>query len=99
MKFEFFESDLLSLYDNAKASFKECINNKDNDFLLKEVNIPLDKIMIVEKGVKIIISKRDFITPFFEISLLLTNGSKEIGKYVYVENAVKQAIDDSLVFY
>jgi len=34
-----------------------------------------------------------------ETCLLLFEGTKEIGKYLYLENDKKEVIDDYLVFY
>ena len=99
MKFGNIEKDFSLLYENAKNSFKECIRNKDNAFLVEEVNISLNEIVIKEKDIKIVFHKRDFTKQTFEVSLLLFDRSLEIGKYLYVENEVKQAVDDSLVFY
>jgi hypothetical protein len=99
MKFENIESDLSVLYKKARKSFEECIGNKDNEFLKSEVNIPLSHIVVVEKEINIVLPKMAFGEYTLEVCLLLFEGSKEIGKYSYIENDKKEMIDDSLVFY
>lgn len=99
MEFEVLIPYLLVLYDKAKDSFKECIYNKDNQFLKNEVDIPLENIITIEKDVKIVFSKKVFNHYLFEVTLLLFDENKEIGKYLYFENEKKEVIDDSLIFY
>ncbi len=99
MLFENLEAELLLLYNKAKKSFDECIRNKDNVFLRDEVRIPLFDVKVVEQGIKIVFSKRDFKHYTFEVCLLLFDGSMEIGKYIYFENDRKEGIDDRLTFY
>ena len=89
----------LSLYDTAKAKFRQCISDEENQFLKGEVGIPLENILIIESEIKIVFSQR--ITEHFliEISLLLFDGNKKIGKYLYIENEKGEAVDDALVFH
>ncbi|GGH32938.1 hypothetical protein FAZ19_23470 [Sphingobacterium alkalisoli] len=99
MKIEGMQQVLLLLYSRAKQKFEECINDEGNKFLKDEVSVSLYEIVIIEKDIKIVFSQRDFEQYLFEISLVLFDGQKEIGKYLYIENEKEEAIDDSLVFY
>ena len=99
MKFESLESDLTLLYIEAKEHFKKCIRDKENKFLQDEVNILLDDIVIIEKDIKIIFTQKNFTEYICEVSLLLFEGSREIGRYLYIQNEKQEEIDDSLVFY
>ncbi len=99
MKFENIAEDLPLLYGKAKKSFDECIRNKDNGFLQNEVELLLNEIVVVEQDIKVVFYKMNFNNYIIEVTLLLFNGSQEIGKYLYVEDHFKHAIDDSLVFY
>jgi hypothetical protein len=99
MKYDSIAPDFSLLYIKATQSFNECIRNKDNEFLRAEINIPLDDIIVIENNIKIVFSKRRFEQCKFEVSLLLLDGSKEIGKYLYIENSNEEEVDDSLVFY
>ena len=99
MKITSIQQDLSLLYNRAKKKFEDCIGNEDNEFLKVEVGIPLDDIIIIEKDIKIVFSKRDFEYYLFEVSLMLFDKNKEIGKYLYIENQSENAIDDSLIFY
>lgn len=99
MKFKSIESDFSLLYNKAKEGFDECIRNKDNEFLKDELSIPLDDIVVAEKDIKIVFSKRAFEECIVEVCLVLFEGSKEIGKYTYITNDKKEMVDDSLVFY
>lgn len=99
MRIEGIKKVILLLYDKAKKKFDECINDEDNKFLKDEINIPLIEIIIIEKNIKIVFSELDFEQYLFEVSLILFDGHKEIGKYLYIENERGETIDDSLVFY
>ncbi|MBK5722310.1 hypothetical protein JGH11_15655 [Dysgonomonas sp. Marseille-P4677] len=99
MKFESLAPDLSLLYIKAKRSFKECISNKDNEFLKDEINIPLEDIIVIEENIKIIFTQKGFNHYLIEVSLLLFDTNKEIGKYIYSENEKQEDIEDSLVFY
>lgn len=99
MTFENMHIDLSLLYNRAKKKFEACINSGDNKFLQDEVSIPLNNIIIIEKNIKIVFSKRVFEQYLIEVSLMLFEGDKEIGKYIYIESDKSEAIDDSLVFY
>ena len=99
MKFESSVPDLSLLYNKAKESFKECIRNKDNEFLKNEVSISLEDIVVIEESIKIVFSQKFFNRYLVEVSLLLFDGNKEIGKYLYFENEREEDIDDSLVFH
>jgi hypothetical protein len=92
-------AQILSLYDTAKAKLRQCISDEENQFLKGEVGIPLENILIIESEIKIVFSQR--ITEHFliEISLLLFDGNKKIGKYLYIENEKGEAVDDALVFH
>ena len=91
--------DLSLFYYKAKRSFEQCIQDSDNDFLKNEINIPVEEIIVVEKNIKIVFSRRAFESYLIEVSLSLFEVDKEIGRYLYVENDKKEGIDDSLVFY
>lgn len=99
MKYDNIAQDLSLLYTKAKESFNECIQNKDNEFLRNEINIPLDNIIVIENEIKIVFSKRRFEQYKFEVRLLLFDGSIEIGKYLYIKTSNEEEVDDSLVFY
>jgi hypothetical protein len=99
MKFKGKESDLSLMYSKAKESFYECINNQDNEFLKNEISISIDNIIVIEKSIKIVYLKRIFDKHLIEVCLLLFEGNKEIGKYIYVANDKNEGVDDSLVFY
>lgn len=97
MKIEGMQQVLCLLYNKAKQNFEECIN--DNQFLKDEVSISLNEIIIIEKDIKIVFSQRDFEQYLFEVSLILSDGQKEIGRYLYIENEKEEVIDDYLVFH
>ena len=99
MELQNLESDLSLLYNEAKENFKACIQDEDNGFLKDELSISLDEIVVVEKDIKIVFSKRVFDEYVIEICLILLGGSREIGKYTYIMNEKREGIDDSLVFY
>jgi len=99
MKIEGMQQVLCLLYNKARQNFVECINDNDNQFLKDEVSISLDEIIIIEEDIKIVFSKRDFEQYLFEVSLILSDGQNEIGKYLYIENEKEEVIDDSLVFH
>lgn len=90
---------LLLLYNRAKHKLEECIKDEENEFLIDELNLALQEIVIVEKDIKIVFYQRDFEQYLFEVNLVLLDGQKEIGRYLYFENEKHEAIDDSLVFY
>lgn len=90
---------LLLLYNRAKYKLEECIKDEENEFLIDELNLALQEIVIVEKDIKIVFYQRDFEQYLFEVNLVLLDGQKEIGRYLYFENEKHEAIDDSLVFY
>jgi hypothetical protein len=93
------ESDLSLYYTKAKESLKECIQNEENEFLRDELSIPFNDILVIEKDIKIVFSKRAFVEYKIEVCLLLFEGNKEVGKYIYIENDKKEGVDDSLVLY
>lgn len=99
MKLEYLVPDLSLFYIKAKESFKECIRNKENEFLRDEINIPLEEIVAIEKDIKIVFFQKSFDHYLVEVNLLLFDGNKEIGKYLYLENEREGDIEDSLVFY
>jgi len=99
MNFNNIESDLSSLYNKSRESFDECIRNNDNEFLKDELSMSLDDIVIAEKDIKIVFSKRAFEEYIIQVCLVLFEGSKEIGKYTYITNDKKEGVDDNLVFY
>ncbi len=99
MKIENIQQELLLLYNRAKQKFKHCVNDEDNIFLKDEISVSLHEIIIIEKDIRVIFSKRDFEQYLLEVSLILFDGQKEIGKYLYVENDKEEMIDDSVVFY
>ena len=99
MNFDNLKPDLSLLYIKAKKQFEKCICDKDNEFLRDEVNIPLENIIIIEKSIKIVFSQRAFQQYLFEVNLVLLDGEREIGRFLYVESRRGEAIDDSLVFY
>jgi hypothetical protein len=93
------ESDLSIYYTKAKENFKKCIQNGENEFLKDEIHVSFNAILAIEKDIKIVFSKRAFEEYKIEVCLLLFEGNKEVGKYIYIENDKKEAIDDNLVFY
>lgn len=99
MKIEDIQPVLLLLYNKAKQKFEECINDDDNKFLKDEVSLSVHEIEVIKKDIKIVFSQMDFEQYLFEVSLILFDGQKEIGKYLYIENEKGEAVDDSLVFY
>ncbi|MCS3556893.1 MULTISPECIES: hypothetical protein [unclassified Sphingobacterium] len=98
---EFLNSDshLSLLYHKAKESFEKCIRNDENQFLKDELGMPIDYIVLIEKDIKIVFSKRVFEEYNIEVCLLLYAGNNEVGRYLYIENNNNEAIDDSLVLY
>lgn len=99
MEFVNTESHLSLLYHKAKESFEKCIRNDENQFLKDELSMPFDDIVVIEKDIKIVFSKRVFEQYSIEVCLLLSVGNNEVGRYLYIENDKNQAIDDSLVLY
>ncbi len=99
MEFENIDKKLSLLYNKAINEFKICISDEENDFLKSEVNLPVESIKIVEKDIKIVFSRKVFERYKFEVSLLLFEGDKEIGKYMYIEDDRGNGMDDSLIFY
>ncbi|MCS3557644.1 MULTISPECIES: hypothetical protein [unclassified Sphingobacterium] len=99
MEFVNTELHLSLLYHKAKESFEKCIRNDENQFLKDELSMPFDDIVVIEKDIKIVFSKRVFEEYNIEICLLLYAGNNEVGRYLYIENDKNQAIDDSLVLY
>lgn len=93
------EQDLVWLYNKAKQKYKDCINNKDNNFLESEINVPLESVSLIEKEIKIVFSRHVFNNMFFHVSLALFAAEREIGLYIYIENQDGSEMDDSLVFY
>ncbi|MEN5195518.1 MULTISPECIES: hypothetical protein [Sphingobacterium] len=99
MEFVNTELHLSLLYHKAKESFEQCIQNDANQFLKDELSMPFDDIVLIEKDIKIVFSKRVFEEYNIEVCLLLYAGNNEVGRYLYIENDKNQAIDDSLVLY
>jgi hypothetical protein len=99
MRIEDIQPELFLLFNKAKSKFEECINDEDNKFLLDELNLSSQEIVVIEKDIKIVFYKRSFERFYFEISLVLFDGKNEIGKYSYIENEKGESVDDSLVFY
>lgn len=89
------ESDLSIYYTKAKENFKKCIQNEENEFLKDEIHVSFNAILAIEKDIKIVFSKRAFEEYKIEVCLLLFEGNKEVGKYIYIENDKKEAIDDN----
>lgn len=99
MKFINTESHLSLLYHKAKESFEKCIRNDENEFLNDELSMPFDDIVLIEKDIKIVFSKRVFEQYSIEVCLLLSVGNNIVGRYQYNENDKNEAIDDSLILY
>lgn len=99
MEFINTESHLSLLYHKAKESFEWCIKSDENEFLKDELGIPIDDIVLIEKDIKIVFSKRVFEEYNIEVCLLLYAGNNEVGRYLYIENDNNEAIDDTLVLY
>ncbi|MNY47095.1 hypothetical protein D3C86_1823350 [compost metagenome] len=99
MTIEISKSNLDLLYNKARASFGECIDLKENEFLQQEVDIPLKSIILREKDIKIVFSPEIPESFTREVYLKLYSGNIEIGKYLYIEDKDGNPIDDSLVFY
>ncbi|RPD41370.1 hypothetical protein [Chitinophaga barathri] len=94
------KQDLSALYDKAKEKYKECINNKENEFLQKEVGASLKSVMSKEKSIKIVFSPEFTGKYLVEICLALSDKDDSLlGEYMYVENEKGDIIDDSLVFW
>ncbi|MCS3557624.1 MULTISPECIES: hypothetical protein [unclassified Sphingobacterium] len=98
---EFLNSDshLSLLYRKAKESFEWCIQSDENEFLKDELSMSFDDIVLIEKDIKIVFSKRVFEEYNIEVCLLLSAGNIEVGKYLYIENDKNEGIDDSLILY
>ena len=99
MEFTNTESHLSLLYHKAKESFEWCIQNDGNEFLKDELSVPFEDIVLIEKDIKIVFSKRVFEEYTIEVCLLLYAGNNEVGRYLYIENDKNEVIDDSLVLY
>ncbi len=99
MTIEVREQDLVSLYHKAKKKYKECINYQENEFLKDEVNTPLEHVVLKEKDIKIVFSQNITSGHLLEVTLILYEGNKEIGTYMYMENETGNEVDDRLVFF
>ncbi|MCW2264011.1 MULTISPECIES: hypothetical protein [Sphingobacterium] len=80
---EFLNSDshLSLLYRKAKESFEWCIQSDENEFLKDELSMSFNDIVLIEKDIKIVFSKRVFEEYNIEVCLLLSAGNIEVGKY------------------
>lgn len=92
-------SHLSLQYHKAKESFEKCIRNDENEFLKDELSTHFGDIVLIEKDIKIVFSKRVFEQYSIEVCLLLSVGNNEVGRYQYNENHKNEAIDDSLILY
>lgn len=86
-----------NLFDKATSFYYNCVNNDDNKFLAQEYEI--DHILIIKNKINITISNNNFVEYTIEVILKLEIESKEIGKYIYLEDKNGHPIDDYLIFY
>ncbi len=100
MILEISKQDLTLYYSKAREQYDQCINNKDNAFLEKEISVPLDTIELKDAEVKYVFSQENTEEYMLEITIMLWDKSSQlIGKYVYVEDDKGNGVDDSLVWF
>jgi hypothetical protein len=86
-------------YLKAKAGFEKCVMNPNNEFLNKEINISVSKLITKNESVKIQFSGNDKNHYIVKTLLLLfTPSDEKIGYYCYHEDQNEEVIDDYLVF-
>ncbi|MBL4733899.1 MAG: hypothetical protein JKY18_00910 [Flavobacteriales bacterium] len=93
------KEDLQLMYSKAKIAFKKCIADKENEFLAKEIDIPINSIVTKEEYVKVQYLKNETENYIIETKIqLLSQVDKVIGSYIYYEDENGISTDDSLVF-
>lgn len=96
-KFE--EIDLNLRYSKARIFFREMMANEENTYLIEEIGVPLDSIIIQDDFVRITFSSRDIQKYVIETKIkLFSSNNKELGWYSYLEDETTDIIDDTLVF-
>jgi hypothetical protein len=98
MKIELHISSFDSIYEKARRHFSQCISSEENLFLEKEIGVPLEAIILINEGIKIIFNQGNVETYKLEVCLALRVSDSVVGKYKYYEDEKGNSVDDSLVF-
>lgn len=95
----FEELDLDLRYSKARIFFRECMINEENSYLIEEIGVPLDSVIIQDEFVSVTFSSRDLQKYIIETKIkLFSSNNKELGWYSYLEDETADIIDDYLVF-
>ena len=91
--------ELDPFYHTAREGYVACISNPENAYLQAEAPVPLAEIVVRHGEVKVVFSPATAGTYQWEVQLWLYAKDEYFGKYVSLQDAAGEVLEDSLVFY